>query len=203
MLLFPIDSLLRSQAYWRQGALLLVVALTLTTPTLFAEGFGLVRSTVEARLVQVEPDVARFEAPRLRPLIIHDGGPHNRTTGRNYVNRINDGVRLLESKTSASDRISTLEMFEPFSYTLGRRPVRGGIAAAAYKYTLDDEHHPSADRFFADADVVMVPKLVDPDAYHDAYVRTYTPTLEKRFVFVAESVSWRLYRRRENAAPGH
>ena len=128
----------------------------------------------------------------------------DRFNGRNYVNHLNDGVRLLQSQTSANERIATLEMFEPFSYALGRPPIRGGIAAAADRYTLSKEYHPSPDRFFGDADVVMVPKVtLGGDFYYDGYNRLYMPAIEQRFVVAAESASWRLYRKRESPRAGH
>ena len=45
----------------------------------------------------------------------------------------------------------------------------------------------------------MVPKVtLGSDAFYDGYSRIYTPAIEERFVLVAESSSWRLYRRRRN-----
>lgn len=203
MLLFPIDALLRSRAHRRRGTVLLVAAVATITPWTLAEGYGLALSTVEAGFRPVEPDVTRFEIPRLRPLVLHDFPGMDRFNGRNYVNHINDGVRLLQSQTSAGERIATLEMFEPFSYALGRPPIRGGIAAAADHYTLSKEYHPSPDRFFGDADVVMVPKVtLGNDVFYDGYNRLYMPAIEQRFVVAAESASWRLYRKRGSARVG-
>ena len=88
-------------------------------------------------------------------------------------------------------------MFNPFAYALNRPPIRGGIAAAAYQYTINDGHHPSADRYFADADVLMVPKIPATAAvFYDGFKRIYDPAIEQMFVPAAESMSWRLYRRR-------
>jgi hypothetical protein len=36
------------------------------------------------------------------------------------------------------EKALTMDMVNPFPYALGRRPAVGGIAAAAYRYTLSD-----------------------------------------------------------------
>ncbi len=204
LLLFPIDALLRSRVHRRRATVLLVAAVATITPWTAAEGYGLALSTIEARFRPVEADVVRFDIPRLRSLVLHDFPGMDRFNGRNYVKHLNDGVRLLQAQTSASDRIATLEIFEPFSYALGRPPIRGGIAAAANHYTLSKEYHPSPDRFFADADVVMVPKVtLGQDVFYDGYNRLYMPAIEQRFVVAAESAFWRLYRRRGRSPAGN
>jgi hypothetical protein len=135
----------------------------------------------------------------LHPLILYDVPPKDidrYSNGREYVSSLNDGIRLLAAHTRPDEKIAALDMFNPFSYALGREPIRGGIAAAAYRYTLDDRHHPSPSRFFADAAVVMVPKYpASLPIFYDGYRKIYEPALAKEFRLEAESSRWWLYRR--------
>ena len=89
-----------------------------------------------------------------------------------------------------------MDMMNPFSYALQRKPALGGIAAAAYKYTLSDEYRPSDDAYFGNSDIVMVPKrpAVDP-LHHDPFIKIYEPALQRRYRLEAESDLWRLYKR--------
>jgi hypothetical protein len=71
------------------------------------------------------------------------------------------------------------------------------MASAAYKYIYGDRYHPSVDEYFGDANVVMYPKT--PELPKDRFAGLliyYQPELEKRFVAVAESARWRMYRRK-------
>ena len=186
------------------AALLIVIAGLLTAPFEFQQAAGLAFGLVEARTNSNLSGVLRFESPRLRPLVLYDVPATNidhYSNGREYVSSINDGMQLLTARTGPSDKITTLDMFNPFAYALGREPVRGGIAAAAYRYTLDDTHHPSPARFFGNATVVMIPKYpASPPMFFDGYRNIYQPTIDREFRLEAESARWKLYRR--VAVPG-
>jgi hypothetical protein len=160
---------------------------------------GLVYGLVEARANPNPPGVLRFESPRLHSLVLYDAPPHDIDTysnGREYVASLNDGMRLLAAHTRPVDKVATLDMFNPFAYALDREPIQGGIAAAAYRYTLDDRNHPSPDRFFGDAAVVMIPKRpASPPLFYDGYRKIYEPAIEREFRLEAESPRWWLYRR--------
>ena len=93
---------------------------------------------------------------------------------------------MLAAHTRPDEKIATLDMFNPFAYALGREPIRGGIAAAAYRYTLDDRHHPSPSRLFADAAVVMAPKFPPRPPY---------------FMTVTERSTSRRWRRSSDSRP--
>jgi hypothetical protein len=65
---------------------------------------------------------------------------------------------------------------------------------------FSDRYHPSADVFFGNADVVMFPKEhALTDAKWDGLKMYYILEMERRFVQVAESAQWRMYRRRKQA----
>ncbi|MGA9627706.1 MAG: hypothetical protein WBQ65_24745 [Bryobacteraceae bacterium] len=181
---------------------LVITGLLLALPMALVQVLGLGYAFIESRVNPDPPGILRFESPRLHPLILYDVPANDMdrySNGREYVSSLNDGIRLLAAHTRPDEKIATLDMFNPFAYALGREPIRGGIAAANYRYTLDDRHHPSPCRFFADAAVVMVPKYpASPPIFYDGYRKIYEPALEKEFRFEAESPRWRLYRR---AAP--
>jgi hypothetical protein len=141
--------------------------------------------------------VARFTESRLVPLLLYDGPKETRSNGRQYVRYVNEGVYLLRKNTSVGETILTMDMVNPFPYALGRRPAAGGIAAAAYRYTISDMYRPSDDRYFGTADVVMVPKQPAlSDGFFDGFYRIYEPGLHDCFRIVAESNMWYLYRRK-------
>jgi hypothetical protein len=181
------------------GLFLVLTAVLLAVPMALVQVLGLGYAFIQSRVNPDPPGILRFESPRLHPLILYDVPPNDidrYSNGREYVSSLNDGIRLLAAHTRPDEKIATLDMFNPFSYALGREPIRGGIAAAAYRYTLDDRHHPSPSRFFADAAVVMVPKYpASPPMFYDGYRKIYQPALAKEFRLEAESSRWRLYRR--------
>jgi hypothetical protein len=196
LLLFPLEPALRS-VNW--APVLILLAALLAGPAAVLNGVGLTYAFYQSRFHPNPPGVLRFDSPRLRPLVLYDVAPGDidrDSNGRPYVASVNDGMRLLAANTRPSDRIATLDMFNPFAYALARPPMHGGMAAAAYRYFLDDRHHPSPERFFGDATVVMVPKHpASLPLTYDGYRRIYQPALERNFHLAAESSYWWLYRK--------
>jgi hypothetical protein len=141
--------------------------------------------------------VLRFTTPNLKPLLLYQpDGYSTRSNGSVYTTYVNDGVALLERETRPEEKILTMDMVNPFPYVMQRRPPRGGIAAMAYHYTLGDDHRPSDDAYFGDADIVMVPKRPSSeDMYYEDFWKAYEPGLRQKFKLVAESNWWRMYRR--------
>jgi hypothetical protein len=189
----------------KRATVLLLLAGWLAGPTMLVQALGLAYALVDARTNPNPPGILRFESPRLRPLVMYDADivdVDKYSNGHEYVGSLNDGIRLLLARTGPNDKVANLDMANPFAYALGREPIRGGIASAAYHYTLDDLHHPSADRFFGDAAVVMVPKYPATfREFYDGYWNIYQPTLDRGFRLEAESSRWWLYRR--VAPPAH
>ena len=199
LLVLSIEPALKSAGTPKAAWALVLTAGLLAVPMTLLQGVGLAYGFVESRMNSDPPGVLRFESARLHPLVLYDVSPDDidrLSNGREYVAAVNDGVRLLNAHTRRDEKIANLDMFNPFAYALGREPIRGGIAAAVYRYTLDDLHHPSPLRFFADAAVVMVPKHpASPPLFYDGYYRIYQPTLAREFRIAAETPWWRLYRR--------
>jgi hypothetical protein len=202
VLLFSIEPSLLSSAPLpsrTEAAFVVAIAGVLVVPLALEQVGGLAYGLVEARVNSNPAGVLRFESPRLRALVLYDlpaGDIDRYSNGREYVASLNDGMRLLAAHTGPKDKVATLDMFNPFAYALDREPIRGGIAAAAYRYTLDDAHHPAPARFFGDAAVVMVPKYpASPAIFFEGYRRIYQPAIDREFRLEAESARWKLYRR--------
>lgn len=155
--------------------------------------YGFIREMRPTDLASLE----RFAEPRLRSLLLYDDESEPKSNGRYYVRYVNSGMRMILQHSRPSDTVLTMDMMNPFPYALGRAAPRGGIAAAAYDYTLSDSHRPSDDRFFGDADVVMVPKHPSsPRVMSEGLLRIYQAGLQSRFRLAAESDMWLMYLRR-------
>jgi hypothetical protein len=126
----------------------------------------------------------------------------NRGTHRAYgsflATYLNDGTDLLRRELQPGEKVATMDTYNPFPFALGIEPPRRGMSGVAYKITFSDRLHPSADAFFGNADVVMYPKEHElPDSNWQGLEIYYIPEMERRFVQVAESAQWKMYRRRK------
>ena len=131
-----------------------------------------------------------------------DDNLENKGTHRAYGNflalYLNDGTALLRREIKPGEKVITMDTYNAFPFALGIEPPRGGMASATYQYLFSDRLHPSPDAFFGTADVVMFPKEhALTDAKWVGMTKYYIPEMERRFVEVAESAQWRLYRRRK------
>lgn len=118
--------------------------------------------------------------------------------GNFLATSLNDGRNLLLRELQPGEKVTTMDTYNPFPFALGIEPPRGGMASATYQYLFSDRYHPSADAFFGTADVVMFPKEhALADAKWEGLKMYYIPEMERRFVQVAESAQWRMYRRRK------
>ncbi|MGA2039076.1 MAG: hypothetical protein ABSH42_07355 [Bryobacteraceae bacterium] len=178
------------------GAVLCLGAL-LFVPQFTGDLAGLAYGTWKKARPSTPAAVLRFTSPNLRTLLLYDNATNPHSNGREYVTYVNDGVALLERETRRNETVLTMDMSNPFPYALERRPPHGGIAAMAYHYGLNDAHRPSDDRYFGDADIVMLPKrpALDP-AYYIDFLKAYKPGLQQRYNLAAESDWWLLYRRK-------
>jgi len=171
------------------GALLFV-------PQFAGDLFGLGYGVWAKETARGDVDVVRLTPPNLAPLVLYDGHIP-RANGRVLATYVNDGVALLERESRPDETVLSIDMTNPFPYALERRPPRGGIASPTYHFNIDDEHRPSDDEFFGDADIVMVPKHPAMDDYHwTDFLRAYQPGLAQRYRLAAESSWWWMYRRK-------
>ncbi|MGZ4857431.1 MAG: hypothetical protein ACXVZU_03585 [Methanobacteriaceae archaeon] len=158
---------------------------------------GLGYGVLQKYQVSSSYSVEKFIGTNLAPLVLFDNDSEPRSNGHLYTEYINDGLNLIQNNSKSHETILTMDMFNPFSYSLGRRPAKGGIAAAAYNYTISDQSHPSADIFLGSADIVMVPKQpASPSIFYDGFYNIYESSIKKQFELIAESDFWYLYHRK-------
>ena len=141
--------------------------------------------------------VVRFTEPSLVSLLLYENKDEPKSNGVQYVTYVNDGINLLRNFSKHYETVLTMDMMNPFPFALGRKPAIGGIAAAAYNYTLSDAHRPSDNRYFGNTDLVMVPKHpASPNIYFEGFYRVYKSSLHAHFQLATESDMWYLYRRK-------
>jgi len=179
----------------RTYVILLLVGAAFFLPIFVSQFISLAYAAMEkndpSRLESTSP----FKQPCLADLLLYEGNQPS-SNGRQYTTYINEGVALLQAVSKKDETVQTIDMFNPFPFALGRKPPTGGIAAAAYNYTFSDNHRPSDDQFFGNADIVMVPKKpAATGSYHFGILKIYGPALKRDFYPVEESEWWYLYRR--------
>jgi hypothetical protein len=122
---------------------------------------------------------------------------------------VREGVEALSRLDPKPARVFVLDFANPFSAALGLAPARGDAAFLQWERNVDRENFIPPERLLAGVDVVMEPKPgagpspqsptgEDPRA---GLQELYGPFVAANFDLVAESVSWRIYRRRAAAPP--
>ncbi|HLK19692.1 MAG TPA: hypothetical protein VKT81_12080 [Bryobacteraceae bacterium] len=184
---------------------ILLVGLLCFLPEMLASATGLAGAIIESRKNPPASQVLRFESSQLSSLFFYDvplgTDADDRSNGRTYVTYVNDGVNLIRSVSKSSETIYTLDMFNPFSYTLLRPPAMGGADVMALNHQFNDQYKPAPDRLFGSADIVMVPKhpsSAELDAR--ALFRNYLADLHVRYRLCAEDSWWELYKLPSNTA---
>lgn len=178
-------------------AAVLGLAALLVVPQFASDMAGLGYGLWSKHKVSNDLTVPRFASPNLEPLVLYDNSTRPQSNGVPFINYVNDGVALLQVESRPDETIITIDMTNPFSYALERRPARAGIESPTYHINIDDDHRPSDDRFFGDADIVMVPKRPAVDAGNwVGFYQVYKPELKRRYYLAAETPFWRMYRRK-------
>lgn len=136
----------------------------------------------------------RFQGPALRQFVIVKGDA-------GYTNYVNNGFGLLQQHRKPGERVMSLDFTNPFSYGLWIPPAPGGSTNLQYNGSFNAQHKVSPERLFGAADLVMVPKSFADQSLQNTVPSIYGPYLEAHFHLIAESWSWKLYRRRASAAP--
>jgi len=114
-----------------------------------------------------------------------------RCDDRDYVRWVNDGLALARQHRADGDTVMTLDLVNPFSYTLGMPPPQGGATWLGYGNNFDEVHGPPPERIFSNASLVMVPKeFTDPNI-----PVVYGGYLSDHFLLLGESAQWRIFRR--------
>jgi len=190
-------------AILRADTIMLLIGLVCFLPTFAANASGITAALFQTTRNPPESEVLRFQQKHLASLFLYDvplgTDSDHRSNGRAYVNYVNDGVELLSRHTRPEETVATLDLANPFSYALLRRPPHGGSSSMDYNYQFNDQHKPTPEWLFGSADAVMLPK--HPAASQptvEALRRNYLPALEAGFRLCAESDGWQLYKRPSN-----
>jgi hypothetical protein len=122
-----------------------------------------------------------------------------RTFEASYVDFVNDGLTLFTQHRRPDDTVMSLDFSNPFSYALGMRPAPGGATWLHYRGNFNDSHHPTPERLFGGASLVMIP-VVPEQGLSRSVPRIYGPYLQGHFHLIGESKGWRIYRHRPEPA---
>jgi len=167
-------------------------------PQFSSEMAGLAAGAIRKAHPSQAKSPVRFTEPRLSSLILYDSpGAVKSSNGSVYTTYVNDGTAMLRRYCDSSDRVLTMDTVDPFAYSLGWQPLRGGIASPAFNYTISAKYRPSFDAYFGDATVVMMPKRPAANPrYLEGFYAIYFPAMLERFRLAAHSDWWDLYKRK-------
>jgi hypothetical protein len=112
-------------------------------------------------------------------------------TASEYLPLIAEGVKLLESVPHDNHSVINFEHTNPFSVLLRMRPTKYGYPLFWFSRNL-----PAAERYFSDADYVMVPEIPYAHGLLKTLLEVYGLYLEENFHELKRSSHWRLYARR-------
>jgi hypothetical protein len=121
-------------------------------------------------------------------------GPHWQLRDWEYLGLIAEGVDLLESVPHDNHSVINFEHSNPFSVLLGMRPTAYGYPLFWAENMLS-HNLPAPERYFSDADYVMVPELPYVRRQLEKLMEVYGSYLEENFHELKRSPHWRLYAR--------
>lgn len=143
------------------AGLVLLLALVIV-PLAAKDGYALARSAALQGQVADPPASQRFRSEHLRDFVIPADSTWQTAyrTARDVPRMVNDGLDLLGRHVSPGDTVFTLAMADPFSFARSAPSPRGGQLWWDLDINFDRDHHPDASDVFADADWVMIPRLL-------------------------------------------
>jgi hypothetical protein len=111
-----------------------------------------------------------------------------------YLPLIAEGVKLLESVPHENHSVINFEHTNPFSALLYMRPTKHGYPLF-WASSTPLRNLPSAERYFSDADYVMVPQVPYNLNQLEKLMAAYGQYLQENFYELKRSSHWRLYAR--------
>lgn len=116
--------------------------------------------------------------------------------GAYFVDTVNDGLAELKKDSPQQETILALGFHNPFSYLLRRNLAKGGSSYLFMGNSITENHMPSDDRVFGNADLMVLPDIGGTHQTSDVYIQNYYRSyLLQHFHFAARSQFWQLYRR--------
>lgn len=107
-----------------------------------------------------------------------------------YVERINEGLSLLDRYRDESSRITVLDCTNPFSFGLLQRSPRGDALWWLLGGNFNERYFPPAQKVFREVTLVMIPKYPELRRTTEALLRIYGFYLDKFFYKKAETPYW-------------
>jgi hypothetical protein len=121
-------------------------------------------------------------------------GPRWQLRDWEYLRLIAEGVKLLESVPHDNHSVISFEHTNPFSVLLGLRPTQYGYPLFWAENALS-QNLPAPERYFSDADYVMVPEIPYVRRQLEKLMEVYGSYLQENFHELKRSTHWRLYAR--------
>ena len=114
-----------------------------------------------------------------------------------YVQAINDGVRLLDAQEVRSGKIVNFDLANPFNFLTGGPPPEGDYSWFHEGRNISKTVHVAAPILFRDVNYIMVPTC--PKLYYITRLlwEIYGEYVTREYVVLATSKCWTLYGRRE------
>ena len=112
-----------------------------------------------------------------------------------YLATLAEGTRLLSSAADHNASVVVFDMTDPFTFALELRPTRYGYPFFWADRIVSANHYPPAERFFSDAEYVMVPVLPYQQTQLDTMLSIYGEYLRTHYTLDAKSRHWRLWKR--------
>jgi len=113
---------------------------------------------------------------------------------RRYNTSLGDGARALTS-LGAPERVAVLDFVNPFSAGMTLPPPAGDSAWYHWGRTLNREHHPRAEDYFADVELILDPKAPIEAWTANGMRDIYASYIRDNFELATETEFWRIYRR--------
>ncbi|CAD7054339.1 hypothetical protein REJC140_02140 [Pseudorhizobium endolithicum] len=149
--------------------------------------------TLHARLAMINAGTP-LGLPKLEDFRLVAPGASPGAFMNRYHESIADGARLLQSLSPQAERVVVLDFVNPFSAGLGLRPPNGDSAWMHWGRNINGEWHLAPETLFADAEIVMVPKV---GINSIPLQQIYGPFISGKFILLKESDTWIVYRKRE------
>lgn len=144
------------------------------------------------------PESQKFASPRLADFIVPEFAEsipkYEGFDTRAYINKVNDGLALIQKNTREEKRILSLDGINPFPFALGWKSPTGDAAWWWRKYSFSRELHPNPERVFGNTDIVMIPKRGEQTRFDLLYI--YEKYVGKHFSRKDESRDWTLWVKR-------
>ena len=132
------------------------------------------------------------------PILLFNEMRYRRSLSQgDYIQTINEGVRLLDAQRVRSGKIVTFDLANPFNFLTGGPPSEGDYSWFHRGRNISQTVHVAAPTLFRDVKYIMVPTF--PVLYYTTRLlwEIYGEHVKREYVVLATSKCWTLYGRPE------